>query len=314
MSGYLVKILHIGTDVHHGWNGNTSILFLFLGLFTLLSLLPFGFIRPAVLFTSPEEELLGTPREGAVVVNFQSDRLVETKEARPSALAEIKGVFSLMVKPRMLLLLCFFFNDGYQQVFLTSQFTRQLVDLSSVGTLMALFSIADVLFAYLHGFLLDKFGHGCVLTLATLGEVGGLVLSWIANAKQDWTVYLTGLVFAIADGGFQTEVRVEGGWNVVFVARQPVLCEQSDACQFGVSNGECFSLPSCQVQCFGFAIALTLTPFFKSETEAHSSPTEYFWEVVIAGILGIGGYIGCMVFMAIERRSPYICLLQHSMQ
>lgn len=130
-----------------------------------------------------------------------------------------------MVKPRMLLLLCFFFNDGYQQVFLTSQFTRQLVDLSSVGTLMALFSIADVIFANVHGFLLDKFGHVCVLTLATMGEVVGLVLSWIANAKQDWTVYLTGLVFAIADGGFQTEVGAGRTCQVVFVTCQSVFRE-----------------------------------------------------------------------------------------
>jgi hypothetical protein len=125
----------------------------------------------------------------------------------------------------MLLLLCFFFNDGYQQVFLTSQFTRQLVDLSSVGTLMALFSIADVIFANVHGFLLDKFGHVCVLTLATMGEVVGLVLSWIANAKQDWTVYLTGLVFAIADGGFQTEVGAGRTCQVVFVTCQSVFRE-----------------------------------------------------------------------------------------
>ena len=219
-----MKILHVGTDIHHGWNGNTSILFLFLGLFTVLSLIPFGFIRPAVPYNSQEQELVDS-HEGAVVVSFEGDHLIETKEAKSSALEEIKGVFSLMVKPRMLLLLCFFFNDGYQQVFLTSQFTRQLVDLSSVGTLMALFSIADVIFANVHGFLLDKFGHVCVLTLATMGEVVGLVLSWIANAKQDWTVYLTGLVFAIADGGFQTEGGAGRTCQVVFVTCQSVFRE-----------------------------------------------------------------------------------------
>ena len=68
-------------------------------------------------------------------------------------------------------------------------------------------------------------GHVCVLTLATMGEVVGLVLSWIANAKQDWTVYLTGLVFAIADGGFQTEVGAGRTCQVVFVTCQSVFRE-----------------------------------------------------------------------------------------
>ena len=58
-----------------------------------------------------------------------------------------------------------------------------------------------------------------------MGEVVGLVLSWIANAKQDWTVYLTGLVFAIADGGFQTEVGAGRTCQVVFVTCQSVFRE-----------------------------------------------------------------------------------------
>ena len=129
-----------------------------------------------------------------------------TSSSKASVLQEIMNVLKLAFTSDMILLLCFFLNLGYQQVFLTSQFTRQLVDLSSVGTLMAIFSIADVIASNIQGSLCDHFGHACVLSIAITAELIGLSLTWIANAKQNWIVYLTGIVFAFADGGFQTEV------------------------------------------------------------------------------------------------------------
>lgn len=229
-----MKKLSISGHVTNGWNGTVSILFLFLALIAVTSVIPYSLIRPAVpyLFSSgtalnSEEIKKEEPQEVVVVTDEKSspsakessernteqvtecppEQSVEEVKAKQSVLEEIKQVLLLAVNPRMLLLLCFFFNDGYQQVFLTSQFTRQLVDLSSVGTLMGILSIADVIFANIHGYLCDKFGHVCVLTLATGGELLGFLLAWFANKEQNWFIYATGIVFAIADGGFQTEVR-----------------------------------------------------------------------------------------------------------
>ena len=227
--------LHISGHVQNGWNGTVSILFLFLALIAVTSIIPYSLIRPPVPYLTLSETGLNSDeikkenqQEVVVIaedkasshadesVPYTTEDTTEIAECPPnqptevkekqSVFEEIKQVLLLALHPRMLLLLCFFFNDGYQQVFLTSQFTRQLVDLSSVGTLMGIFSIADVIFANIHGYLCDKFGHVSVLTLATAGELIGFLLAWLANKEQNWLIYATGIVFAIADGGFQTEV------------------------------------------------------------------------------------------------------------
>ena len=45
------------------------------------------------------------------------------------------------------------------------------------------------------------------------------------------------------------------------------------------------------------AVALTINPFFIHDGSAHSSPTQFLWEIIVAGILGILGYIGCVIFL-----------------
>ena len=216
----MVKKLDISSQIHNGWNGGVSILFIFLGCVAFTAVIAYSFIKPKKdQFVPTSPELLNTndekkdnigdsPKElsqAEVAVHDQSSESVAQK--KPTVLQEIKSVLVLSFKPGMILLLCFFLNCGYQQVFLTSQFTRQLVDLSSVGTLMAVFSIADVIMSNIIGCLCDRCGHMIVLTITILSELIAFYLAWIANAQQNWTVYATGIIFAIADGGFQTEVR-----------------------------------------------------------------------------------------------------------
>ena len=168
----------------------------------MTAVIPYAFIKPAS-SQDISKESISSPmiaaEEGQVASMISSPK--------PSVMQEITSVLKLAFTSDMILLLCFFLNLGYQQVFLTSQFTRQLVDLSSVGTLMAIFSITDVIACNVQGSLCDRFGHVCVLSIAIAAELVGLVLTWIANAQQNWVVYLTGIVFAFADGGFQTEVN-----------------------------------------------------------------------------------------------------------
>ena len=111
----------------------------------------------------------------------------------------------------MLLLLCFFFNDGYQQVFLQNMFTRQIVNLATVGTMTGVYCIVDVVFSFIHGWISDRFGHLVVVSVAVLCELAAVVLSWFANSLQNWLIYATGVVMAIADAGFQTEVEARAG-------------------------------------------------------------------------------------------------------
>lgn len=211
-----MKKLNISNQVHNGWNGGVSILFIFLGCVSFTAVIAYAFIKPFI--SSPKTALPASPHaeevkkeegEKGSLEGSQTDVVVVEEKAerrKPSVLKEIKEVLVLSFKPGMALLLCFFLNCGYQQIFLTSQFTRQLVDLSSVGTLMAVFSIADVIMSNIIGCLCDRCGHMIVLTITIVAELIAFYLSWIANERQNWTIYATGIIFAIADGGFQTEV------------------------------------------------------------------------------------------------------------
>lgn len=194
-SGYIVKLLHVSTDIHNGWNGSTSILFLFLAISAVLAVIPYAFIRH-----------VDPPKEEKLLENSDIEGKTEEVVVKKSILQEIKDVFMCAISRRMIPLLCFFFFDGYQQVFVTSHFTRQIVDVGSIGTIMGIYSIVDVIFSYIHGWLSDHFGHVVVVTLATVCEIAGIIISWYANAYQNWLNYLTGIVFAISDAGYQTEV------------------------------------------------------------------------------------------------------------
>ena len=238
----MVKKLDISSQIHNGWNGSVSILFTFLGCVSFTAVIAYACIKPVKPHITPattkvvnnddsqKEEYGKTPNtlssagdsmnnpnnnETAITVkanedgDIHHDNSLEKKssENNQNASQKIKEVFILSFTPKMALLLCFFLNCGYQMVFLNSQFTRQLVDLSSVGTLMAVFSIADVIMSNIIGCLCDRCGHMIVLTITILSELIAFYLAWIANAQQNWTVYATGIIFAIADGGCQTEVR-----------------------------------------------------------------------------------------------------------
>ena len=206
-SGYIVRLLHVSTDIHNGWNGSTSILFLFLAISAVLAVIPYAFIRHV---DPPKETPLNSEEMKEVVETTEGEMKVKEEEPKPqekhSIWKEMKDVFKCAFSKKMAWLICFFFFDGYQQVFVTSHFTRQIVDVGSIGTIMGIYSIVDVIFSYIHGWLSDHFGHVVVVTLATVCEIAGIIISWYANAYQNWLNYLTGIVFAISDAGYQTEV------------------------------------------------------------------------------------------------------------
>ena len=181
-------------EIHNGWNGNASILFLFLACSAGLCTIPLFFIR----HVKPDDE------------KSQVEELLitDSEEKKEGIWDNVKSVFNCVFSARMLPILPFFFFDGYQQVFVTSMFTRQVVDVASIGTIMGIYSIVDVVFSFIHGWLSDRFGHVTVVTLATVFEIAGIVISWFANAEQNWLNYLTGIVLAVSDAAYQTEVLI----------------------------------------------------------------------------------------------------------
>ena len=223
--------LGVSSDVHNGWNGSTSILFLFLACTAVLSTIPFSLIKK---YIPPVDQAVEVSTESKVNEDEEKRDSPTTKkdsEKKSSVLNEIKAVWKTGTTARMLLLLCFFFNDGYQQVFFQSMFTRQIANLATVGTVTGIYSICDVIFSYMHGWLSDRFGHTVVVTLAVLSEIAAIVISWFANKYQDWTIYCTGVVMAIADAGFQTEVgSMKVDECVVFGNCKSVLCIRSYKC------------------------------------------------------------------------------------
>lgn len=223
-SGVLVDKLGISSDIHNGWNGSTSFLFIFLGCVAGFSVIPIAFIKKCV-FSIPCEMVVvpsgsSTPEssgnntlnnnEQTFKEELQSGKKASSSSSSSSQprsiLSEVRSVLHTAITPRMLLLLCFFFNDGYQQVFLQNMFTRQIVNLATVGTMTGVYCIADMIFAFIHGWVSDRFGHIVVVSVAVFSELVAVVLSWFANSLQNWLIFATGVVMAIADSGFQTEV------------------------------------------------------------------------------------------------------------
>lgn len=50
------------------------------------------------------------------------------------------------------------------------------------------------------------------------------------------------------------------------------------------------------------AIALTINPFFIHDGASHSSPNQFLCEIIVAAILGIAGYLGCVVFLCNHKK------------
>lgn len=227
----MVKLLGVTPGVHHGWSGHNSLFFLILSFVASLSAIPLAFIRrydpnaaeamKPLLDQEAVYEDVEMVHEG--VSATPEDATTTESNPRPQRkhnkiVQDVINVVRCATSPRMLLLLCILFNLGYQQVFVTSQFTRQILDLSTVGSVMGLYSVMDVVFSFLSGWLSDKYGHIFVVSIGVGFELFGIVVSWFANKEQNWLIYATGVIMAVSDAAYQTEVRRVVCWlEVVLV-------------------------------------------------------------------------------------------------
>ena len=79
-SGYIVDLLGITPDIHNGWNGSTSILFLFLAISAVLAVIPYAFIRHV---DPPQKAPLNSEEMKEVVDATEGEVKVKEEEPKP---------------------------------------------------------------------------------------------------------------------------------------------------------------------------------------------------------------------------------------
>ena len=117
------------------------------------------------------------------------------------------SVFRCLIQPRILLLAALFLNNGYSQMVVSAQVTRQVAEVKNVGLMMAGFAITEVITTIVLARLADRAGHRVIGLVGVLAEVAGCVMTCVMNTYQGWTIALPPILFAIMDTVFQTEVR-----------------------------------------------------------------------------------------------------------
>lgn len=119
----------------------------------------------------------------------------------------IISVFRCLMQPRMLLLVVLFLNNGYAQLVVSTQVTRQVAEVKNVGLMMALFAVMEVITTVILGKVADWAGHRAIGLVGVLAEIAGCVATCYMNAYQGWTIVIPPILFAIMDTVYQTEVR-----------------------------------------------------------------------------------------------------------
>ncbi|KAK8791018.1 hypothetical protein WA158_005649 [Blastocystis sp. Blastoise] len=188
MAYFLLDLVNADSDqAKEGWTGVTSILFIVLSIAC--------FIGDMIIHS------LKAPIFPSVISNIHTE-----KKSKKTVGKRICDIWNLIISPKMRLLLFMYLNDGYANITLCSQITRQIKDTKYVGIFMCIFSICDVLFSNICGRLSDKYGHKLILSLSMISQVIGLLLGYIGNYFDILPLmYLCSVFFALQDGALQTE-------------------------------------------------------------------------------------------------------------
>ena len=135
-----------------------------------------------------------------------------TLKIQPSGIWAVMGermasVFRCLIQPRMLLLAVLFLNNGYAQMVISAQVTRQVAEVKNVGLMMAGFAITEVITTVVLAKVADRAGHRVIGLVGVIAEVAGCTMTCVMNTYQGWTIAIPPVLFAIMDTVFQTEVR-----------------------------------------------------------------------------------------------------------
>ena len=115
---------------------------------------------------------------GSRISSPEMDKRKSMKVESPSAwhmiLERITAVLKCLFTKRMMLLFMLFINNGYGQVVVSSQITRQMKNVDQVGLAMAVYSIVEVITTVVCGYTADRLGNRAMIGIATLVEILGL--------------------------------------------------------------------------------------------------------------------------------------------
>ena len=182
---------------------------LFIGLSSkhpvINSFIVFALIGSFLMFNI-KKNLPTSPSQKVEVVATEPQ--AETKGIWRVTCEKIGIVFRCLIEPRMLLLIVFFINNGYAQVLVSTQVTRQIQSVKLVGLAMAVFAIVEVLTTSILAQVSDKAGHFTIGFIGLIAEVCACIATFYMNEYQSWLVYLPPVFFAIMDTVYQTEVRL----------------------------------------------------------------------------------------------------------
>ena len=186
----LLKFIGIGNyPSPSGWHDSASVMFIFLGVISLLGAIPMFLLKP-----SPGES---------------SRKFV----AKTSPKVLMKKMCRLMVSPNMRWLLFPMFFVGFEYVFIGSMLTRQVHKTGDVGLMMSLFCIVEMIVSTPLGVLLDKLGNVAMFTLASVFELLALLFFWIGNKQQNLVFYVAFVFLSLSDSTYETIVPTILGRN-----------------------------------------------------------------------------------------------------
>ena len=164
-----------------GWNGSTSVLFIFLGTVSM--------VGPAILFKlKPSQEVM--------------------ERQKNAVLRDVQNVLKLLFTPKMLCLVPLFCCLGFQSIFVNSMYNRQIVNKSDISLYMIVYTVVEVFAGFLHGWCIDKIGLFPMLIAYLALGASSLALAYYANAAQNLLFLPLYVLFSLTDSGFQTFVSL----------------------------------------------------------------------------------------------------------
>ncbi|KAK8812434.1 hypothetical protein WA158_007668 [Blastocystis sp. Blastoise] len=229
-----------------GWLGSVSIMFLALAL---LDFFGCGF---TIFFKDPF-----TYNKAAGEEYYRKQKLTRTG----NPFRRFIDVLKLFITPKVLTTFFMTFFWGFGFGYVNGLFTRQIRDTSIIGLVIAYNSLLQVIFSFIDGYFIDKFGHYCVMIFTNINYLLGIIVSIYSDNTQDWLLYLASTLFAIGDTGYQTIC--------------PVL--MTDYFEDPESVNSIFRF----MECFSIAMGYTIAPFFVEEGETISSHQQYINESLI---------------------------------
>ena len=234
-------------------------------------------IKPTMQTSTPKKDVENVSCPSSPQMNVKKSIQFKSPSASQMIMEKTVAVIKCLFTKRMMLLFMLFINNGYGQVVVSSQITRQIKDVDKVGLAMAVYSVVEVITTVVCGCTADRLGNTIMIGIATVVEVLGLFSTIIMNAQQGWWVFVPTAFFAIMDTIYQTEcISILGHY---------------------FSNSiEDSSATYRLIQGLGSSLCSYLTPLFISAGATASSEQQLILEMVVAGIISILGFAFYLVF------------------